>query len=106
MALGILGVLAALAILISVVLITALFYQNGRFVENRSVFTLIQAYLIILALLQISAVPANDWLGKALGGGVLAITAAAFVVRRKNFRAARWMLAAMLVAAPFLLYWS
>ena len=103
MALGILGVLAALAILISVVLITALFYQNGRFVENRSVFTLIQAYLIILALLQISAVPSNDWLGKALGGGVLVIT---FVVRRSNFRAARWMLAAMLAAAPFLLYWS
>lgn len=106
MALGILGVLAMLAILISVVLITALFYQDGRFVENRSVFTLIQVYLIILALLQISAVPSNDWLGKALGCGVLVITAAALVVRRKNFLAARWMLAAMLIAAPFLLYWS
>ena len=106
MALGILGVLAGLAVFISAVLITALFYQNGRFVENRPVFLVIQVYVIILALLQITAVPANNWLGKALGGVIIVITAAALVVRRQNFRAARWMLAVMLVAAPLLLYWS
>ena len=41
-----------------------------------------------------------------LGGVIIVITAAALVVRRQNFRAARWMLAVMLVAAPLLLYWS
>lgn len=106
MALGLLGVMAALAIFISAVLIIALFYQNGRFVENRSIFTLIQAYLIMLAALQITAVATNDYLGQALGWGIVLLTVATFIIRRKNFLAARILLAVLLVAAPFILYWS
>lgn len=106
MALGILGVMAAFAVFISVVLLVALFYQDGRFVENRSVFGLIIVYVLVMAILQITAVPANDWLGKILGGAVIIGLALAAWFRRKNFKAARLLLAVLLVAAPFLLYWS
>ena len=106
MALGILGVMAAFEVFISVVLLVALFYQDGRFVENRSVFGLIIVYVLVMAILQITAVPANDWLGKALGAAVVIGAALAAWLRRKNFKAARLFLAVLLVAAPFLLYWS
>ena len=106
MALGILGVMAALAVFISAVMITALFYQDGRFVENRAVFNLILIYLFALAFLQITAVAENDWLGKALGAAVIAAAIAAAWLRRSNFRTARLLLAAMLILAPLLLYWS
>ena len=106
MALGILGVMAALAVFSSAVLVVALFYQDGRFVENRAVFGLISVYLLILAILQITAVPANDWLGQVLGAAIVVGTVTATVLRRKNFKAARLLMALMLIAAPILLYWS
>lgn len=106
MALGILAVIATFAILLSVVLIIVLLYKDGHLAQNNSVFILIQVYLVLLAGMQVTAVPSNDLMGKALGYGIFIVTLLALYIKKKNFFAARMMLALMLVLAPFLLFWG
>lgn len=106
MALGVLNIIVGFSLFISVVLITALFYQNGRFVENPAIFRLILVYLLILAIMQTTGVATNDHVGQVLGISIAAITFVAAWLKRKNFGLARFILAALLVIAPVVLFLS
>lgn len=104
MALGILGIIFAVLVLISALAIFALFFKGGYYVSNTWIFYLIQVFTILLDAMYISSVPDNFIINKVIGGLLICIAIFNAWFKEKNFTISRIISAILICAALGLLF--
>ena len=92
------------SILMSTIGLTVLLFRNGQYAQKEWVFMLIQMYVVLLAGMQITAVPENDLLGQGVGYGIFILALAPLFYKKNNFFAARMTLVVLLMIAPLVLF--
>lgn len=104
MALGILGVIFLVIMIVSAAFAFALLFKDGYYVSNTWIFALVQVFIIILAILNITALPDNFIFEKVISG--LLIAAAIFNVwfKEKNFKLSRIISIVLLAATVYMLF--
>lgn len=86
-----------LAMALSVIAVTALLYQKGRFAQNGGIFMVLQGYVILLSGMQITQSPPEyHFVGYSLFLLTLLIT----FLKNRYYDLARLTLALLLVIAP------
>lgn len=104
MALGILGIIFIVSLLLGAACLFLLLFKGGRYTENRIAFIGIEAYTALLAFLYITAAPSNDLGSKVLGCILLALSIGVFFIKEKVNLWARLLLTILIIVLNYLLF--
>lgn len=107
MALAILGILFILMGVVTIVSLVLLFIKNGKFVQNKVLFTFIGLWSMLVARMQWGSLPVNYILERniAIAVGLIPVVAIALMfIKPEKEKYARIIMAVALVASSAILY--
>lgn len=104
MALGILAIMALVAVLLGFLAIGLLFSKQGKFMNNIFVFIGVQLYCVILSWLYITSLPSNFTFQRIIGIILLIISVGVVFLKKRNFKASRFTLAALVFILPIITF--
>lgn len=93
-------VMAGLMGLCSIIVVCALLYQNGRFVENNRIYIIVVGYAVLLAGMLMTS-PSIAIRNSSYILFILAVVS--FLLKEKYFRQSRWLLNALILTESLLM---